>query len=336
MTAEMPIVLALADDLTGALEAGAKFAGRGVRSAVTTRVGVGGNYPVLSVDTESRHLRPEEAAATVRAAVLAGVRILYKKTDSTLRGNIAAELGALAEVHPGSRIAYVPAYPAMGRTVRNGRLLVHGVPVHQTSFAADSLNPVPDNSIARLLGDDLPCDIHDGETDADVAQAVASALADPRCRVIAGPASVAEALAAQLDLPRRPVEAWPRVERCLIVSGSQHEISVRQIEWATEHGCASPEPAAEWRILPGGTGRVVRDLLAASVVDGLMVFGGDTAFGILEALGRPLLEPIGEVVAGVPVSHVAGRKLVLISKAGGFGDEGVVGQVKDTLNGNRR
>jgi uncharacterized protein YgbK (DUF1537 family) len=113
-------------------------------------------------------------------------------------------------------------------------------------------------------------------------------------------------------------------------------MSVRQIAWAAEHGCASLDPAAAWRVLDAWSGRLVRDSLADSAVDGLMVFGGDTAFGILEALGRPLLEPIGEVIAGVPVSRVLGRKLVLISKAGGFGDEDVVGQVKDILHGNRR
>jgi uncharacterized protein YgbK (DUF1537 family) len=345
----MPIVFALADDLTGALETGAKFAGRGVASVVTMRAEGAGDFPVVVIDTESRNLSPAEAAAAVSAAAGGGARIVFKKTDSTLRGNIAAELGALVKAYPGSPIAYIGAYPAMGRTVKDGRLLVHGVPVHETPFAVDTMNPIADSSIAHLLGRGLPCVVHDGETDADVERAVAEALADPNCRVIAGPASVAGTLAAQLELPRRPVPAWPRIARCLVVNGSRQEMSQRQIAWAEERGYASSSPSAAWRILRPGegtgltplalaaeTGRRVGEFLTASEVDAMMVFGGDTAYGILKALGCPPLEPMGEVVTGVPVARVAGQKLIMITKAGGFGDEGVVGQVRDILDGNRR
>ena len=107
-------VLALADDLTGALETGAKFAARGIE----TLVAAAGACRVLAVNTESRHLAASEAAGLVARAVAANpARLIYKKTDSTLRGNIGAELGALLEVHPDSPLIYVPAYPELGRVV---------------------------------------------------------------------------------------------------------------------------------------------------------------------------------------------------------------------------
>ena len=59
--------------------------------------------------------------------------LIYKKTDSTLRGNIAAELRALADLFPTWRIGYAPAYPALGRTVKNGVLYVDDVPVSETA-----------------------------------------------------------------------------------------------------------------------------------------------------------------------------------------------------------
>src|SRR5271165_5976312 len=90
-------ILALADDLTGALETGAKFAGQGLGARVTTEIAMSRapEVPVLVIDTETRHLPAGEAAGVVRHATKAALRfapwLVYKKTDSTLRGNIAAE-----------------------------------------------------------------------------------------------------------------------------------------------------------------------------------------------------------------------------------------------------
>jgi uncharacterized protein YgbK (DUF1537 family) len=83
-----------------------------------------------------------------------------------------------------------------------------------------------------------------------------------------------------------------------------------------------------------GTGSLVRQCLETSELDALVVFGGDTAFGILEALGRPLLEPLGEVLRGVPVTRIVGRRLYLITKAAGFGDDQLLPRMKRILNAN--
>jgi uncharacterized protein YgbK (DUF1537 family) len=69
------------------------------------------------------------------------------------------------------------------------------------------------------------------------------------------------------------------------------------------------------------------------------VFGGDTAYAILDAFGITDLRPIGEVLEGVPISAMprmpAGLKgdgpFYLISKAGGFGPVDVLCQVKAKL-----
>lgn len=335
----MSNVLAIADDLTGALEVGAKFAGQGIPSLVTLQPVGNISYPVAVIDTESRHLPPNEAAAAVARAVSGTTaQLLYKKTDSTLRGNISAELRALLALRPHSRIVYVPAYPALGRTVRNGSLYVDGVPVHESAFARDALNPIRECSIASLLGD-LPCTVCDGECDADVGRAVAEALGSPGFTILAGPASVAEALGEMLDVARQPVRRFPRVARCLIVNGSRHEASALQIEHAESCGFES------WRVLriqiesAAIAGSAVVSYLESpegAGIDALMVFGGDTAFGILKALGCPPLEPVGEVVTGVPVSRVVGRNLTLITKAGGFCGESLIERVWEALHGNQR
>src|ERR1041384_5159011 len=103
-------ILALADDMTGALEIGAKFSAAGMPSSISARAGPVGEAPVVVFDTETRHNSAEVAYRTVRRFVLeaglAHLPLVYKKTDSTLRGNISAELQALADLFPAWRIGY--------------------------------------------------------------------------------------------------------------------------------------------------------------------------------------------------------------------------------------
>jgi uncharacterized protein YgbK (DUF1537 family) len=339
----VPDVLAIADDLTGALEVGAKFAGCGIPAAVTVPGSVAPDSSVLVIDTETRHMsaRAAEQAVYERASVPA--RIIYKKTDSTLRGNIAAELRGLNRRFGPSRIAYVGAYPALGRTVRGGVLYVHNVPVSDTEFGRDPLNPVLDSRIRSVVDAECECVIFDGESDGDVTRAAGSILNDPQFRIIAGPAAIAEAIARRLGGAAR-APSWPRIDTCLIVNGSRNPVSVRQIETALASGCISSVSGARWRLFirepeSGGdpfeiardTGRRVAAIRGQYA--GLMVFGGDTAFGILEALGCPALRPAGEVLPGVPVSAMDGHAPVLITKAGGFGDAGIIARLRDALHG---
>ena len=230
-------VLALADDLTGALEVGAMFEG-----AVVTQ-GEGCDAPVLVVDTESRHLGAEEAAERVRGGWLkARADLIYKKTDSALRGNIGAELGAL----PAGKIHYVPAYPRMGRVVRGGELLVDGVAVHRTAFGQDPLDPVKGSDIrAKLAEQGAPLErieVYDGEKDEDVRAAARRILAGPRPWLAAGPAALAGELAALLGMGRSAVR-WPEVPRCLVINGSAHPASAAQMRYAEAHGLG----AEGWR-----------------------------------------------------------------------------------------
>jgi uncharacterized protein YgbK (DUF1537 family) len=215
----------LADDLTGALEIGAKFAAAGIAATVSTRLAWDRDATVSVIDTETRHAPPAEAAGIIQrlAREAGGVRLIYKKTDSTLRGNIGAELTALAAAFPGSRVVYVPAYPRMGRTVRRGTLLVHGVPVHETEFARDPLNPVRQSHVPTLAGECVT--VIDAETDADIARAAGELLHAEGTLLAAGPAALAEAVAARIDLPRSLVPPFPRARQCLVVNGSLHPLS---------------------------------------------------------------------------------------------------------------
>ena len=77
-----------------------------------------------------------------------------------------------------------------------------------------------------------------------------------------------------------------------------------------------------WTILTtagpaGRAGAIVRDILGRTQVDCLVVFGGDTAYEILRALGVSTIIPVGELFPGIPLSRAG--ELQLVTKAGGFG-----------------
>ena len=117
-------VAVIADDLTGAADSGVQLVRAGYRTAVLFR-GEGvpaADLDAVSLDTDSR-TRPAgfaakrviEAARGARAA-----RLVYKKLDSTLRGNVAAELSAALGATRRSRVVLAPAFPAAGRTTVGG------------------------------------------------------------------------------------------------------------------------------------------------------------------------------------------------------------------------
>ena len=167
--------------------------------------------------------------------------------------------------------------------------------------------------------------IHDAESEDDVARSVADALACQPRPVLCGPANVAGHLAGVLGLPVLPAQSWRPAVHCLVVNGSMHRISSAQIEDAISRHWPG------WRFIAQGhrAAEEVANLWARHAFDTLVVFGGDTAFAILEAIGWTELTPLCEIAPGVPVSRMG--DLQLITKAGGFGPVDVLAQVHANL-----
>lgn len=142
----------VADDLTGAMDSSGYFAGLGFSTVVLCNPSFSSDSTVLVITTNSRVEVPEIARQLVRQAIqnMTG-RIIYKKIDSTLRGNIGEELQAIAELIASQKVVIAPAFPAVDRTTVDGILLVKGVPVAQTQFASDPISPVKESSIPKLL-----------------------------------------------------------------------------------------------------------------------------------------------------------------------------------------
>lgn len=120
-------ILIVADDLSGAADCAIAFARTGQRAVVALQPSAPEADVILSVDADTRRLPAAEAVRRTRE-VYEGARRqgqkLYKKIDSTLRGNWAAEVAALRQ--PAGMAIVACAYPAMGRTVRGAQVYVDG------------------------------------------------------------------------------------------------------------------------------------------------------------------------------------------------------------------
>ena len=136
--------LVVADDLTGATDTGHGFAARGFETVV--RLDPEFDAPdaaVLVVDTDSRYADPDEAGCRVRDAVASvDAAVVYKKVDSTLRGNLASEIEAAMDAMEADVAAVAPAFPSNGRTTACGYHLVHGALVTDTEAGNDPDSPV--------------------------------------------------------------------------------------------------------------------------------------------------------------------------------------------------
>lgn len=260
----MILLLIIADDFTGALDTGVQFAAYGI----PTRVIVGEDtdfsacqVPVLVVDTETRHLPPETAASVVtnltKNAVRSGVRFLYKKTDSALRGNVGAELAALFEASETRQLHFVPAFPQIGRTTRNGILYIGDVAVAESPFGSDPFEPVRHSVVTDLLaeqtdipahsypalreGDALPDDtgilVYDAAASEDLFQTGRQLFRDEPPRALAGCAGFAAALPGLLGLSGSPIVSPPTLEpRLLVICGSVNPITLAQMDAAEKWG----------------------------------------------------------------------------------------------------
>jgi uncharacterized protein YgbK (DUF1537 family) len=323
-------VFALADDLTGALEVGALFAATGAR--VKVGIECAPAAAVTIVDLESRHLDDAAAAAIVinfaRAAKQQGEPFVFLKVDSTLRGPIAASLAALSRVWPERELFFTPAYPKLGRTVANGHLLVDGVPVNGTAFRHDPTHPARNSHIREILGE---LRVFDAESDADLTR-IAQAAVHAASSIMAGSGGLAREAAALLPITRSSPQNLPRIETPIVVSGSMHALSAEQLRHA-----------GSWPVIQSSRFSTGSEALTSitratleriETVDTMIVFGGDTARALMNALNIREIEPIGEALPGVPVSRIfpGGRPLTLITKAGGFGRPDLLPQLAAALH----
>ncbi|MEV0008995.1 four-carbon acid sugar kinase family protein [Streptomyces sp. NPDC047973] len=260
-----PPLVVLADDLSGAVECAAALPRCQSVYLDPGTPGPAGATRVLDLDSR-RGSAPAAARIVARAVRVHETdgALLVKKADSTLRGHFAPEAAAFADRAGG--ILVVPALPALGRTVRDGVVRLHGVPLHLTG-AWKAEPEAPPRSVGEALGTlrtavvpleevragaphlerrlrsglaagtSLVCD---AETDADLDALAAVLLRLPRTVRTIGSGGIVGALGRRSVAgcgrsdPGPPEPGVPR--RVVVVVGTAHPGAAAQIAQLTARG----------------------------------------------------------------------------------------------------
>lgn len=315
----VPQLLIIADDLTGAADTGGGFARAGLRTLVRFAPGPSLPADVLAISTHTRHLSGAEAASRVREAaaqaLASGRRAwVYQKIDSTLRGNPAAELRAMMEVLDTRAALVAPAFPEQGRTTLGGRQRINGQPLEQTSFGSSS------DLVALFRKTGLPLRLLSLETVRSGVEKLRAALREPALlvgdaltaedlrflaqaaaqagiRLLCGSAGLARALqevvpmipmASELPMPFLPTGP------VLTVAGSRHPVALQQVDRCRRTGAlvfTLTEEAQAVRALTAG-----RDVVLSTV--GLVQGDAQEVAARLGRAVRALVEkaPVGGLV----------------------------------------
>jgi uncharacterized protein YgbK (DUF1537 family) len=273
-----------------------------------------------------------------------------------------------------TRALVAPAFPAEGRTTIGGRQLIDGVPLESsriggagavsdlvTLFGTGDGPPVqridltalrgPPDALRRVLHDNSDgIAIADAETDDDL-MTLAGAVEGGRLRLFCGSAGFAHQLARSLPLTRNAhphLEPARRSDPILIVAGSQHEATARQVDLLRQSGVPVVRPGQSLiddpaTPLDSAIAQIVRHLAAgrsvvlttlglapsargghvvaarlaqivaapevSSQVGGLVLTGGDVAAAVCTALGATAIWLGGEISSGIPFAMLEGGRL---------------------------
>lgn len=252
--------IVIADDMTGANDTGAMLADQGFRASSSPTAQVSGALryaEALTIHADSRAMPQQDVYNCVRALTEAYGRsaaLLSKRIDSTLRGNVGAEIDAVLDgLGEPACACVVTAAPRAERVCRDGKVYVAGVALDQTDISRDVRCPIDTADVCELirrqsarqtalipLGDvrgELDAAlakrtedilVFDAETDEDI-ERIADAVAKRATRVVAiDPGNFTTAYAKRV---LRKEEG-----RTLLLIGSRSEASLRQLEYLERKG----------------------------------------------------------------------------------------------------
>lgn len=271
-------LLVIADDFTGANDTGVALVRQGLSAQVV--FGAQGGEHVIArseghaviYSTDSRALSAEEAAQKVTQVIqaalptFAGQGWVFKKMDSTLRGNPGAETQAALMALDCPLAIVAPAVPELGRVVRDGQCYVKGDLLTETEFATDPKTPVSTASVSECLAEQTTLRQHhvslealrsgdfqaqvfalaasgvrivvaDAQTPEDLHLIIQAAESLPFRPLLVGASGLSHALAQHsLTLQTSPQAITTRTTAPLLaVIGSMSEIAAQQIAFVQQH-----------------------------------------------------------------------------------------------------
>ena len=330
--------LLIADDLTGACDAAVHFARRGYRTHVRLH-SHGEEVSVLAISAESRHLsaaqlRPVMDELAQRLPV-ARARILFKKIDSTLRGNVGSEIAAARTAFGCETAVITPAFPAMGRIVEEGYLRVAGAEaIHLPArLGLDPCLHVQPSSVYAAIQAGARFISVDATSDRDLDTIAAAGLESGRRILWAGSAGLSSALARTLPWGGPGPRPAPRpAASVLFCIGSDHPVTVEQQRNLL---ALRRRECVVLNLSIGQTSLERARHLILNAADGataLVLSGGDTASLVCRALGVRRIQLEDEILPGIPWGYLSGGafdRSRVATKSGGFGAPHALIQVAD-------
>jgi D-threonate/D-erythronate kinase len=287
-------LLIVADDFTGACDTGVQFSKNHFKTIVITspdNISVSlEKCDVLVVNTESRFDDSEtaykKAFDTGKIALPEKIEYFYKKLDSTMRGNVGAELSGLMDALEIRHAFVVPALPKYGRTTVNGKVFINGVLLEETEFAQDPKNPVKESFIPKVisrqtdkktaviiydyiqagrqtlveklqlhLNAGIQIIVFDAKEEKDI-DLIASVISEIKMKVLfAGCSGLAEYLAKYLEIKK--------VNKSnVVIAGTVSEVTRRQIDFAVHYLKVKLVDIETEKILTAERGREKKRILA--------------------------------------------------------------------------
>ena len=299
-------MIVIADDFTGSNDTGVQLAKKGARTEVmlTPDQKPSRRADVLVINTESRAMPAAEAGKAVAQALAPWCDgdarpLVYKKIDSTFRGNVGAEVTAAMRAANRKLAVIAAAIPAAGRTTRDGLCLVNGTQELPVLVVAGSMSEATRRQVEKAL-----CQARASVVDID-----ASRLAS---------AQYEQEMAAAVE------------QACALLSRQQHTIlrtsrsadDRQMIDGLCAQAGLSRQQLGE--MLSERLGMITLRIIEQARIGGLFLTGGDIATAVAAALGAEGYRIQSEVAPCIPCGTFVNSEiddLPVITKAGGFGSD---------------
>jgi len=340
----------LADDLTGALDSGAKFSRRFGSLLIGFRYANSLPRGNLGFDCGTRDATAETAQArnTALGGFFHDADIAMRKVDTLLRGHTFEEVALNYRLGGFRSAVFAPAFPEQGRVTQDGRQWTHqGEDLVDVAgpladrFREAGISPIIAATPDKIVGSGFF--ICDATTTTDLKHIVAAGHGLEGPVLWCGAAGLAEALGGGAELKKLPQRP------CLVIVGSYHQRSRTQLAAlgeafprsmmiATSRECTCGIASADGlSVLGFDLKRVQEADMADAVAEALQMrlntlsappgylvaTGGETLRTIAETMGATMFRVTGEIENGIPLSHLEGGKwdgVAVVSKSGAFGD----------------
>lgn len=348
----------IADDFTGANDIALQIRKYGLKTmTLIDQESFNDSYDVVIESSESRNIDPQLAREKLEKIYdkyfQLGFDKIYKKIDSTLRGNIGSEINPLIErLKNKEKIIFVIGFPKTKRYLIDGFHYIDDIPLNVTEFSKDPHHPIQSNYILDYVDGELikasdfknesvllnkinqsekKIIIFDSKDEFDLMNIAKFISNNNLDRYIVGSAGIMEYL----------MEVWGfKKPRVLIYSGSINNINSNQLNYIKSTiDAKNNKEIVIFDSLKDGIcnnknivveqAREIAHYIKDQNINNIIIGGGETAFALLNSLGVKNLHIKAEIEPGVAYGEYGNYRI--ITKPGGFGSKKIYKKCKEFL-----